>query len=232
MAVDAEPFRALLASVLAAGKRDRVIVVASPGAASGKTSILCNLGATLAEIDRKVLLIDGDLRKPELHKVFGLSNDFGLTSLVRDQEGSTDAYPMADLLQETAIHNLFVLPSGPGVPSISNLLYSPALKSTLERLRREFDMILIDTAPMLQFTDARVLARLGDGVILVFRSNRTTREMGSVALQRLLDDGISVLGTVLNDWDSKGTGHLSYGNNYPGRYQHAGGSSNGNGSGS
>jgi capsular exopolysaccharide synthesis family protein len=213
----AESFRGVLASIWTSGDRSKVIAVTSPSAASGKTSVICNIGTALAEIDRRVLLIDADLRKPELHKIFRIPNEVGLKNLVAEESVISDDRLMS-LVRTTSIHNLYVLPSGTGPTNIPKLLYSMELERLLNRLRLDFDMILIDTPPMLQFTDARVLSHRIDDVILVFRSGHTTREMGAAALQRLVEDGASVLGIVLNDWNAKkNDGYPSRYSSYPDR---------------
>jgi succinoglycan biosynthesis transport protein ExoP len=101
------------------------------------------------------------------------------------------------------VPNVFVLPSGPGSASVFRLLYSPRLDEFLERARAEFDMVLIDTPPMLAIPDARILARKADGAVLVMRSGYVTRAMAQTALDRLMSDGIPIVGTILNDWKPK-----------------------------
>src|ERR1019366_5917396 len=93
---------------------------------------------------------------------------------------------------------------------ISNLLHSPRALDLLQRMRQEFDMVIVDTPPMLQMPDARVLGRLADGVILVVRSAKTTKETAAAAVQRLEEDGTRVLGTVLNEWDPRKTSGGGY----------------------
>jgi Mrp family chromosome partitioning ATPase len=109
---------------------------------------------------------------------------------------------------------LFLLPAGSPAPNISALLYSPRALGFLKRVREEFHTIIIDTPPMLQMPDARVLGRLADGVILVVRSAQTTRETAAAAAQRLTEDGTRVLGTILNEWDPRKTSHGGYGYGY------------------
>jgi Mrp family chromosome partitioning ATPase len=98
--------------------------------------------------------------------------------------------------------------------SISNLLYSPRVVELLQQMRQQFDTVIIDTPPMLQMPDARVLGRLADGVILVVRSARTAKETAAAAGQRLAEDGTRVLGTVLNEWDPRNASHTGYGYGY------------------
>jgi polysaccharide biosynthesis transport protein len=208
----AESFRAALTSILFTGHngdRPRVIVFTSPSPREGKTTVVSNLGIALAEIHRKVVLIDADMRKPRLHDIFGLSNESGLSTFLRN--GAADASPE---LFATEVNGLYVLPSGPADAGIASLLHSPQIPGLLRRLRQEFDMVLIDTPPMLQMPDARVLGRLADGVILVVRSNQTMRDAALAAKDRFEGDGTRVIGTVLNNWDLKHSSTYGYGYGY------------------
>ena len=206
----ADSFRSTLASILYIGEngnRPHVIALASANPQEGKTTVACNLALALAEIGRRVLLIDGDLRKPRLHEIFNVSNAWGLSDLLegtKPPEGS-EAAPA-----ETGYGGLYVLAAGSAAASISNLLHSPRMLELLKRMRQEFDMVIIDTPPMLQMPDARVLGRLADGVILVVRSAKTTKETAAAAVQRLEEDGTRVLGTVLNEWDPRKTSGGGY----------------------
>ena len=206
----AESFRSTLASILYAGEngnRPRVIALTSASPREGKTTVASNLALALAEIGRRVLLIDGDLRKPRLHEIFNVSNAWGLSDLldgIKPPEGSEA------MVAGTAYRDLYVLPAGSAASSISNLLHSPRVVELLQRMRQEFDTVIIDTPPMLQLPDARVLGKLADAVILVVRSARTTKETAAAASQRLADDGTRVLGTVLNEWDPRKTSHAGY----------------------
>ncbi len=197
-----ESFRAVLASLVSGENQNKVIAFTSPYPREGKTTIISNLAVQLAEIDRKVLLIDADMRQPRLHAVFGVSNALGLSDLIADTR-AIETLPVASLSQETSLYGLRLLPSGPGTPSIAKLLYSKGFDKLLARLREEYDMILIDTPPMLTVPDARILARRADGVVLVLRAGHTTKLMAKAAVERLVDDGIPILGTVLNDWNPR-----------------------------
>lgn len=211
----AESFRATLASMLFAnqnGKRPRVIVLTSPDASEGKTTMVTNLGIALAETNRRVLLIDGDMRKPRLHDIFELSNRWGLSDLLLE-DYPIEEYPFESVVRVTKIPGLYVLPSGRCDVNISNLLYSTRMTELLWRFRLEFHTVLIDTPPMLQLSDARVLGRVGDGVILVFRAAHTSRDTALAASHRFQEDGTPVLGTILNYWDPNSGRH-----GYSGRY--------------
>ncbi|MEZ5401937.1 MAG: polysaccharide biosynthesis tyrosine autokinase [Bryobacteraceae bacterium] len=210
--VVAESYRSTLASILAArGLKDRprVILVTSVDRGEGKSTTVSNLGIALAEINQRVLLLDADLRKPHLHKIFNLPNAWGLSNLLRERISLKDS-PIEALVKPTDIENLYLLPSGPGTVSIANLLYSNRMAELIDRLRGEFDTVIIDTPPMLYLSDARVLGRLADGAILVLRAGKTTRDAAMIAKQRLNDDGIHILGTVLNGWNPKDKNRYGY----------------------
>lgn len=208
----AECVRTTLTSILLPsqnGEGPRVIVLTSPGPGDGKTTVACNLAIAVAEIGRKVLLIDGDLRRPRLHKVFGVGNSWGLSDVLWGGI-QLETAPISDLVRETEVSGLCLLPGrGNAVPS--NLFYSPRMSKLLGRLRNEFDMVLIDAPPMIHLADARVLGRLADGVILVIRARQTTTESALFARQRFAEDGTRLLGTVLNSWDPRSTSRYGYG---------------------
>lgn len=203
----AESFRSTLASILFAdhnGQRPKVIVVTSPSAGEGKTTVLSNLGIVIAESGQQVLLVDADMRRPRLNKVYGRTNTWGLSDLLREQT-PIESYPRETLARPTDVPGLHLLPSGPPTENPSHLIHSTRMTRLLDRLRKEVDMILIDTPPMMQISDARVLSRIADASILVIRSGRTSQATAQAALQRLVEDGSAVLGTILNDWDPKAT---------------------------
>jgi polysaccharide biosynthesis transport protein len=194
-----ESFRGVLASILFSADRSlKVLVVTSANPQEGKTSVLSNLGIALAETKQRVILIDADLRRPNLHKVFDVCNDWGLTDLLQRSE-SIDLIAAQGLARPTRIPELFVLPAGPGTATIPSLFYSNEMKHLLRRLRKEFDFILIDSPPVLPFCDARVLGQVSDGVVLVVRPSKTGREQLRNVCLRLMQDCTPVLGTILND---------------------------------
>jgi succinoglycan biosynthesis transport protein ExoP len=206
----ADSFRSTLTSILFSGEngnRPRVIALTSANPQEGKTTVASNLALALAEIGRKVLLIDADLRKPRLHEIFNVSNAWGLSDLL---DGTKPPEGLEAMVAGTVYRDLYVLPAGSAASSISNLLHSPRALDLLQRMRRESDMVIIDTPPMLQMPDARVLGRLADAVILVVRSARTTKETAAAAGQRLAEDGTRLLGTVLNEWDPRKTSHAAH----------------------
>jgi receptor protein-tyrosine kinase len=175
----------------------------------GKTTVTSNLGIALAEIRQKVLLIDADLRKPRLHDIFGLANEKGLSTLLMERPWAPEL--MDGIVQQTKIPGLFVLPSGPATEAAANLLYSATLPELLAQFKKEFDMVILDTPPMLQMPDARVIGRIADGILLVFRAGQTTRDAAIAARQRFGADETRVLGTILNGWDPKRSPNGYYG---------------------
>ena len=228
-----ESFRTALTSILFSGRggeRPRVMVLSSASPREGKTTVVCNLAIAMAEINRKVLVVDADLRRPRMHNVFGVANEIGLSELLLKQERLDDVDIRAGIY-ETAIPNLYVMPSGHSRYNAASLLHSARLPELLRMLREQFDTVLIDTPPMVNIPDARVLGRLADGVILVLRSAQTTRDAALLAKQRFLDDGIEVMGTILNNWNPNTPGYGYYRNYYEGYFHYLGDNgSNGKGS--
>jgi capsular exopolysaccharide synthesis family protein len=206
----AEAFRSALTSILFIGEngtRPRVLAFTSANATDGKTTVVSNLAIAAAEIRHKVLIIDADLRRPRMHQIFDLPNERGLSDLL--QQDLTDDVAKA-LIKPTEVPGLHVLTAGVPTHAAANLLYSPNLATLVKRFKDQYDMVLIDTPPMLQITDARILGRVSDAVLLVARAGQTPRDASRSINERLGDDRIRVLGTVLNDWDPKRSPHGQY----------------------
>jgi capsular exopolysaccharide synthesis family protein len=215
--VIAESFRATLSSILFSGQngsRPRVLTVTSASPGEGKTTVTSNLAIALAHLHQRVLLIDADLRRPRMHTIFNLEQHNGLSDLLL-KRCSLTTEPLDGSIRQTSIENLFVLPSGQGEQhsTATHLLYSQHMDEFLRRLKQEFDMVLIDSPPMLQIPDARILGRLSDAVVLVVRAGLTTRDTALAARQMFDEDGTRLLGSVLNYWDPKtrSNGRYSYG---------------------
>lgn len=201
----AESFRNVLTSILLSDspdRRPRVIVVTAAGRQAGKSSSVSNLALALAEIGQKVLVIDADLRRPRQHLIFDTSNSWGLSDILQERTPLADI-PLEAIARPLETNGLYLLPAGPACTNVSSLLYSDRVAELLQRVRREFDTILIDTPPVLMVADARVMGRVADAAILVIRAGQTTRDVAYQAKQRLVDDGITVLGSILNRWRLK-----------------------------
>jgi capsular exopolysaccharide synthesis family protein len=207
----AESFRAVLTSILFAPNSEncKVIAVTSPNPQDGKSTVVSNLAIALAEMGRKVLLVDADLRKPKLHVVFNMENTWGLGDILEDK-AEVENYPRAAFVRETSIPGLCLLPSGPPLRSIASNIHSERFKEVLARLRREFEYVFVDTPPVLLVPDARVIGQRSDGVILVLRSAQTLHLDALSVVRRLKEDGTQLLGTILNQWVPPGIGSQRY----------------------
>ena len=177
----------------------RVVVITSALPLEGKTTIASYLALALADIGKRVLLIDADLRSPRLHEQFGTGNASGLSNLL-ESEASPETVGLNGSVVQTPIQGIDLMPSGPARRAVARLLASDKLGELLAGLREKYDTILIDTPPVLLFPDARVIGRHSDGVVLVVRSNQTPLATHQQAAQLCESSGNHVLGAILNDW--------------------------------
>jgi polysaccharide biosynthesis transport protein len=216
----AESFRSAVTSILLWGNKgqNQIIVVTSAHSKAGKTTVVFNLGMSLAESGRRVLLIDGDLRRSMLGPIFGFNRASGLSNILAENFNTTTA---KDLIRNTPCAGLFILPSGSPGPSAARLLHSARLPALVSQLRSEFDFILIDSAPTIPMADARLLAQHADGVILICRAGQTSVEQLVSIRKSFYQDGVAVIGTILNDWDAR-TEDPAYVQSYSRYYKAAG----------
>ena len=194
-----EAYRHLRTSILLSSNghnRQKSIVVTSSKRGEGKTSTCVNLAITLAQANKKVLLIDCDLRNPKIHRILGLSNREGMSTFLSD--GSK---PLTHLIEATAIPNLYVLPAGKIPPNPSELVGSGMMKKCLAAVSQRFDHVLVDTPPLLAVTDGSILANMVDGVILVIRGGDTTKEAIMRSKNLLTYAHARIIGTMLNNVD-------------------------------
>jgi succinoglycan biosynthesis transport protein ExoP len=209
----AEAFRSTITSILYTGdngSRPRVFVITSPAPQEGKSTVVSNLAIALAEVSNRVLLIDADMRRPRLHSIFDLPNTFGLADVLHERK-PVQEYVIDSIVRKTLVPNLYVLPAGPARTNLSRLLYSKRMKEMITRFRDKFDVILIDTAPVLVVPDSRILARTADGVILVLRAHKTHQEAAFAAAKCFAEDGNRIIGTILNGWNPKMSSDGYYG---------------------
>lgn len=217
----AESFRRTVASILFSTKdrrRPKVIVVTSPGQGDGKSTVSSNLSIALAEIRLRVLLIDCDLRHPRLHNVFDVANTWGVSDILGETT-SVANLPRQALCRDTKIPNLQLLTSGPPPISVSELLFSERLGQLITKCRDQFDVVMIDTPPVLPVSDARAVCRHADGVVLVLRAGSSKIKAAVASTDVLRRDGAPILGTILNDWNPRMSGgthlyDLYYASNY------------------
>jgi capsular exopolysaccharide synthesis family protein len=171
----------------------RRLLVTSSGPQEGKSTTAINLSIAMAQSGSKVLLIDTDMRRPRLHKAFGVPNDVGVSSLVVG-EGKIE-----DAIKSTEIPGMFLLPCGPIPPNPAELLHTRAFEELLTRLGERFDRIVLDSPPVGAVADAVVLATQTDGVVVVLRAGKTQRDMAARTVRALRDVKANIYGAVLND---------------------------------
>jgi non-specific protein-tyrosine kinase len=190
----AEAFRTLRTNIQFASLDQslHMLTVTSVGIDEGKSEVAANLAITMAQAEQRVILVDGDLRRPALHTLFGLTNDQGLTSMLFAPEGS------AAPLQQTSVPGLQLLSSGPLPPRPADILGSRRMGEILHSLRDIADVIIIDTPPVLAVSDTVVLAPRVDGVLLVMQAGRTRREHARQARTVLDKAKANIVGVVLN----------------------------------
>lgn len=217
----AESYRQLRTALLlsSAGHAPRTLLITSSQPAEGKTTTSVNTAISLAQTGASVLIVDADLRRPRVHKIFGLKNSAGLSNyLAGDGE-------LASLIQ-IAMPNLYVLPVGPLPPNPAELLGSAKMKSLVEILSTNFDYLVIDSPPVSSFADSLILSSLVEGVIIVVKGGVTPREMAQRTKAHLQSVGAKILGVVINQIKLQPHDYYYY-STYYSRYYYG----NGNGEG-
>lgn len=214
-----EAFRMAGTSILMrteGGTQAKVLLVTGPHPQSGKTMSSANLAISLAEGARKVVVVDGDMRKSGLSRLFRFQNSPGLSELL----AGTAEEEALKLIRSTEFPGVWVLPSGRVPESAVRLLQSERLDEVIELLSAEFDFVLLDGPPLLELADARLLAKHAGGIILVCRAGRTKRDELNESWAMLREDGANILGTILNGYDLKTecptryNGYLRYNGTY------------------
>ena len=193
----AEASRTIRTNILftAPDKPYRVMLITSAAMGEGKTTVACCIAIAMAQTGKRVVLVDCDLRRPRLHRIFGKPADAGLTSALAP-ENPDDAPDIQT--EETDVPNLTVLVAGAHPPNPAELLQSERFKTVLKALMAKFDYVILDSPPVLAVTDAAVLSTLVDGVVMVTRAFQTRKELAQHAVRRLTDIGAHVAGVVLN----------------------------------
>jgi capsular exopolysaccharide synthesis family protein len=185
-------------------KELKTLMVTSSGPGEGKSTTVANLAVVLAQQGKRVLLIDGDLRKPTVHYTFKVSNIYGLTNVLTRQTKLQDA------IVSTKIPDVDVLPSGPVPPNPSEIIHSKSMNHLIEEASSMYDYVLFDTPPIMAVTDAQLLAHRVDGVILVVSSGKTEIE-GAVKAKELLNHAnAKIIGTVLNAKEMRNENYYYY----------------------
>lgn len=201
----AEEFKSLRTSILlsSAEKPPKNILITSIWPGEGKTATAINLALTVAQSERSVLLIDSDLRKPRIHKVFGIKNATGLSTILAGVTGE-------EAIKKLPGSSMRILPSGPIPPNPSELLGSKKMEKFLKEVCSRFDIVIWDSAPIMTVSDSMVLTRLLDSTILLAWAGRTTFEDMRRGLKALHDINSHVLGILINAFDVKKTGYYHY----------------------
>ena len=203
-----EAYRSLRTSMLyssSADKKIKSILVSSAGPGEGKTTTVANLAITYANLGKKTILIDTDLRRPVIHKVLDLKKEPGITDYL---SGATDDFN--DIVQETAIENLFVVTSGIIPPNPSELLGSQRMADLLRKLENEWDMILFDSPPLVAVTDATMVSKEIDQIIMVVKVGQTDKKAFDHTITSLRNVQAPLGGVILNAVTHKN----SYGSYY------------------
>jgi len=183
----------------------KVIAITSANPSEGKTTTMCNLAITIAQTGKKVVLVDSDMRKPILHKVFNSSNDHGIVDILVDKINYKNIVRKVE-----GIQNLEVITSGDIPPNPSELLESNAMKNLIIELKNDYDFVLVDAPPVCSVTDAAILARIVDGVILVIASGKTKIDSAKLSKKLLEKVDANILGVVLSEADTRKLGGYYY----------------------
>jgi non-specific protein-tyrosine kinase len=181
------------------------LLITSASPAEGKTTTAANLAVAMAQAGKRVILVDTDLRRPALHKMFDVSIAPGLTNLLIDPELAPE-----DVMVHTSMDGLFLLPSGPIPPNPAELLASPQMVKLLEQLTAQADAVICDSPPLLAVADSSILAAEVGGTLLVINSGRTRTEYCRRAKETLEKVGAHVLGVALNKMSGKEGGGYYY----------------------
>jgi capsular exopolysaccharide synthesis family protein len=214
--MEAEAYRAVRTALYftTRGAGHKVIQITSPNVSDGKSTLTANLAVSIAQSGMRTIILDADFRRPTIHRLFGVSNRVGLTSVI------TGEVELGDAIQEAGMPGLAILPCGTRPKNPAELLMSPRFHEVLQALRDQYDYVLIDTPPLLAVTDPSVVAPRVDGVLLVLRMNKHGRTFAERATEVLATLGVTVFGVVVNGIGGRGKNsyynnyYYSYGNSY------------------
>jgi capsular exopolysaccharide synthesis family protein len=173
----------------------RRLLVTSASPQEGKSTVVINIGITMAQSGSKILLLDTDMRRPRLHKTFGIQGGLGLTTAIL---GEAD---VDKVIYHSDVSRLDILPCGPIPPNPTELFHTERFLRLIEQLSEKYDRLIFDSPPILVVADPLILSRAMDGVVLVIKSSQTSREIVKRAVRQMTDVKARILGTVLNDID-------------------------------
>ena len=206
-----ESFRILRNNIAFAGLTNgkKVLAITSPGRGEGKSTTSVNLAVTMAMDGNRVLLVDGDLRHPSLHKLLGIPGDVGLSNLLRGRKS------LEHVIKTTPIENVDCIPAGPMLMNVAELLRSEETSDLFKDLRERYDAVLIDCPPAAGLSDAQVISTLADGILLVVSMSRTLRSHLDTAIRMLSYTQVPLVGLVINRVDANPKSYGYYYSNLP-----------------
>jgi capsular exopolysaccharide synthesis family protein len=189
-----EAYRALRFNVECLGldREIKTVAITSAGRSEGKTTTALNLAVAYAQIGKRVLLLDADLRNPSIHLTFGGDNTRGLTNYL------IKPCTLSDIISDSQIENLSVMKSGPAAPNPTELLASGSMNTLLSELKQDYDLVIIDTSSVLTITDAKIIAAKCDGVLLVIRYGKLKRHVAKKVKEELTLAKAKLMGVVMN----------------------------------
>ena len=201
-----ESYRGIRTNILfsTAESVPQIILVSSSGPREGKTITAGNIAITMAQAGSKIIILDCDMRRPEIHKLFGATRDRGMSNILVGIDN------IGEIIQSTKIPNLDVITSGPIPPNPSEMLGSKRMESLLVALRKKYDHILIDSPPATAVTDAVVLSKSADGVIIVIRTGDMARQIVKNGIGQFNNVGAHIIGAVLNGIDLSSSKYSYY----------------------
>ncbi|EKU49996.1 polysaccharide biosynthesis tyrosine autokinase [Staphylococcus massiliensis] len=193
--VMSERFRGIRTNIMfsASDKAISTLVITSERPSSGKSTMSSNIAVTYAQAGFKTLVLDGDMRKPTQHYIFGVQNQKGLSNVLINQ------HEPEEVIESTMVENLFILPSGPIPPNPSELIGSVKLETLINLLNETFDMIIIDTPPVLSVTDAQLFTEVARNVLFVIDAEMNNRDHVRKAMNLVKKANGKVIGAVLNN---------------------------------
>lgn len=169
------------------------LLVTSLAPSAGKSTISANLAATFAAQGKKVLLVDTDMRKPTIHKIFKLRNTEGLSTLITTKEAS-----VFDYVEKVEFENIYILTSGATPPNPAELISSKRMEQLIEEMEQAFDLVIFDTPPVLAVADSQIMAGKVDGTLFVIRKGKDKKEQIQIAAERMDSVKANVLGAIYN----------------------------------